>query len=109
MHVYTHTIHACIYTQMYIIHTCAHIHTHMHTYAFKREVCLSSQGFCPGVLSGVLSGRFCSGWFLSVPSSVRIHPLQQKVKHHFQWFHMYDKKIKSVTSHAFDPSVTKIG
>src|SRR6218665_3128064 len=24
-------------------------------------------GFCPGVLSGgLLSGRFCSGWFLSV-------------------------------------------
>jgi len=29
--------------------------------------------------------RFCSGWFLSVPLSVRIHPLQQKAKHHFQF------------------------
>src|SRR6218665_3697649 len=31
-------------------------------------------GFCPGGLSGgLLSGRFCPGWFLSVPPSVRIH------------------------------------
>jgi len=30
-----------------------------------------------------------------VISSVRIHPSQQKVKHHFQFqFDMYDKKIK---------------
>src|SRR6218665_2933531 len=34
-----------------------------------------SGGFCP------LSGRFCPGWFLSVPPSVRIRLLQQKVKH----------------------------
>ena len=27
-----------------------------------------------------LSERFCPGWRLSVPSSVRIHPLQQKAK-----------------------------
>src|SRR6218665_3577896 len=45
-------------------------------------------GFCPGCLSGgLLSGRFCPGWFLSVPPSVRIHLLQQKVKHHFK-FHV---------------------
>src|SRR6218665_3385279 len=45
-------------------------------------------GFCLGVLSGgLLSGRFCSEWFLSVPPSVRIHLLQQKVKHHFK-FHV---------------------
>src|SRR6218665_1320467 len=44
--------------------------------------------FSPGVLSGgLLSGRFCLGWFLSVPPSVRIHLLQQKVKHHFK-FHV---------------------
>src|SRR6218665_3745778 len=31
-----------------------------------------------GVLSeGLLSGRFCPGWFFSVPPSVRIHLLQQ--------------------------------
>src|SRR6218665_2696608 len=49
--------------------------------------------FCPGGLSwGLLSGKFCPGWFLSVPPSVRIHLLQQKVKHHFN-FHMCDKKI----------------
>src|SRR6218665_1662313 len=41
-------------------------------------------GFCPGVF---LSGRFCPGWFLSVSSSVRIHLLQQNVKHHFK-FHV---------------------
>src|SRR6218665_3015203 len=40
-------------------------------------------GFCPGVLSE----RFCPGWFLSVPPSVKIHLLQQKVKHHFR-FHV---------------------
>src|SRR6218665_321878 len=31
---------------------------------------------------GLLSGRFCPGWFSSVPPSVRIHLLQQKVKNH---------------------------
>src|SRR6218665_1419319 len=42
-------------------------------------------GFYLGVLSGgLLSGRFCPGWFLSVPPSVPIHLLQQKVKHHFK-------------------------
>src|SRR6218665_1737346 len=36
--------------------------------------------FFRGVLSGsLLSGRFCSEWFLSIPHSVRIHLLQQKV------------------------------
>src|SRR6218665_935897 len=46
------------------------------------------QGFVRGVLSGgLLSGRFCPGWFLSVPPCVRIHMLQQKVKHHFK-FHV---------------------
>src|SRR6218665_1881576 len=40
-------------------------------------------GYCPGVLSGGL----LSGWFLSVPPSVRMHLLQQKVKHHFT-FHV---------------------
>src|SRR6218665_1904442 len=45
-------------------------------------------GFCPGLLSrGLLSGRFCPGWFLSISPSVRIHLLQQKVKNHFK-FHV---------------------
>src|SRR6218665_1098196 len=43
-----------------------------------------SRGFCQRVF---LSGRFCSGCFLSVPLSVRIHLLQQKVKHHLR-FHV---------------------
>ena len=38
--------------------------------------------FVRGFLSrGLLSGRRCPRWFLSVPPSVRIHMLQQKVKH----------------------------
>src|SRR6218665_4190150 len=38
-----------------------------------------------GVLSGgLLFGRFCPLWFLSVPSFVRMHLLQQKFKHHFE-------------------------
>ena len=59
------------------------------------------------VLSGgPLSGRFCPGWFLSVPLSATIHLLQQKVKHHFKFhvsYDMYDKKFISVTSHVLDP------
>src|SRR6218665_2657689 len=34
-----------------------------------------------------LSGGFYPGWFLSVPPSVTIHLLQQKVKHRFK-FHV---------------------
>src|SRR6218665_2425051 len=53
----------------------------------KTAVQILSQLFA-GVLSeGLLSGRFCPGWFLSVPPSVIIHMLQQKVKHHFK-FHV---------------------
>src|SRR6218665_3963232 len=52
-------------------------------------------GFYPGVLSGgLLSGRFSLGWLLSVPPSVKIHLLQQKVKYHFKFQVLYvDKKI----------------
>src|SRR6218665_2802972 len=46
------------------------------------------EGFCPGFLLGcLLSGRFSPGWFLIIPLSVRIHLLQQKVKHRFT-FHV---------------------
>src|SRR6218665_801880 len=55
-----------------------------------------------GLSEGLLSGRFCPGWFLSVPPSVRIHLLQQKATLNFR-FHMYVKKFISVTSHALDP------
>src|SRR6218665_3322770 len=41
--------------------------------------------FVRGLSGGFLSRRFRPGWFLSVPPSVRIHPLQQKTKHHFQF------------------------
>src|SRR6218665_1719041 len=37
---------------------------------------------------------FCPGWFLSVPPSVTIHLLQQKVKITLNFmFHMYDKNL----------------
>src|SRR6218665_1627784 len=59
---------------------------YMHTYMSLQGVCVSSRGFLFGGLSGgVLSGRFRQGWFLSVHPSVRLHPLQQKTKHHFQF------------------------
>src|SRR6218665_544057 len=49
---------------------------------------LFARAFVRGLLSGgFLSGRFCPGWFLSIPPSVRIHLLQQKVKNHFK-FHV---------------------
>src|SRR6218665_2908723 len=35
----------------------------------------------------IVRGGFCPGWFLSIPPSVTIHLLQQKVKHHFK-FHV---------------------
>jgi len=40
-----------------------------------------------GLSEGLWFGWFCHGWFLSVPPSVTIHLLQQKVKHHFK-FHV---------------------
>src|SRR6218665_805097 len=57
----------------------------MHTYMSLQGVCVSSRGF----LFGGLSGRFRLGWFLSVHPSVRIHPLQQKTKHHFQFLVLF--------------------
>src|SRR6218665_1811221 len=49
----------------------------------------STKAPCTNSLSIVRgsSGRFCSGWFLSIPPYVRIHLLQQKGKHHFK-FHV---------------------
>src|SRR6218665_4022057 len=59
--------------------------TCIHTCLYRGFV-LVHGGFCWGVCLGVfLSGRFRPGWFLSVPPSVRIYPLQQKTKHHFQF------------------------
>src|SRR6218665_1989409 len=40
-----------------------------------------------GLSEGLWTGRFCPGGFLSIPPSVTIHLLQQKVKHHFK-FHV---------------------
>src|SRR6218665_3776832 len=56
-----------------------------------------------GFLRGLLSGRFCPGWFLCVPPSVRIHLYYRKLSITLNFrFHMYDKKIISVTSQALD-------
>src|SRR6218665_3753017 len=40
------------------------------------------------LFGGFCLGSFVRGWFLSVPPCVRIHPLQQKVKH-FQFQFSY--------------------
>src|SRR6218665_619738 len=49
-----------------------------------------------------LSGRFCPGWFWFVPllllSEYILYHIKFNITFHFR-FHMYDKKIKSVTSH----------
>src|SRR6218665_3627243 len=53
-------------------------------------------GFCPGVVSGGLfmSGRFCPGWFLSVPvlSEYICYIIKLNITLNFV-FRMYDKKI----------------
>src|SRR6218665_2884121 len=52
------------------------------------SISIVREGFCPvASVRGLLSGRLCPGWFLSVLPSVRIHLLQQKVKNHFK-FHV---------------------
>ena len=57
-------------------------------------------GFCPGFLSG----RFCLGWFLFVPPSVRIHMLQHKAKHHFNFrFYMYEIFLKCDVTCSWTP------
>src|SRR6218665_1735857 len=48
--------------------------------------------------------RHCIG--LLVASPVTVLPLLQKVKHQFQFLLCTIKFVKSVTSHALDPSVT---
>src|SRR6218665_3864683 len=55
---------------------------------YKFSLKIVREGFCPGVLSeGLLSGRFCLGWFLS------ISPFDRKLNITLNFmFHMYDKK-----------------
>src|SRR6218665_1452651 len=58
-------------------------------------VSIVREGFCPGVLSGdLLSGRFCLGWFLSVPvlSEYICYIRKLNITLNFM-FRMYDKKI----------------
>src|SRR6218665_1987897 len=61
--------------------------------------------FVRRVLSvGLLSGRFCSEWFLSVPvlSEYIWYIRKLNITLNFM-FHMYDKKFVSVTSHVLYP------
>src|SRR6218665_301182 len=53
---------------------------------------------------GLLSGRFCPGWFLSVPvlSEYICYNRKLNITLNFM-FRMYDKKFASVTSHALSP------
>src|SRR6218665_3580047 len=62
-------------------------------------------GFYPGSLSGgLLSGKFCLGWFLSVPVLSEYICYHRKLNITFNFvFRMYDKKFISVTSRAFYP------
>ena len=52
-----------------------------------------------------MSGRFCPGWFLSVPllSEYICYNRKLNITLNFM-FHVYDKKFISVTPHALDPS-----
>ena len=75
------------------------VHAYIHTYVLVRK------GFWTwGFVWGFLSGRFCPRWFLLVSPSVRIHPLQQKAKHHFQLQVSYVWNFfKSALGHALGP------
>ena len=57
----------------------------IHTYVFTGGFVLVRGSFDRGVVQGFLSEKFCPGWFLFVPPSVRIHPLQQNAKHHLEF------------------------
>src|SRR6218665_2294929 len=70
------------------------------------KLCLNcSRGFCPGGLSGsLLSGRFCLGWFLSVPVLSEYICYNRKLNLTLNFvFRMYNEKFTSVTSHALYP------
>ena len=59
--------------------------TCIHTCLYRGFVLIREFFLFGGISGGFLSGRFRPGWFLSIPASVRIHPLQQKTKYHFQF------------------------
>jgi len=63
-----------------------------------------SQLFAGNFVRGVLSGRFCPGWLLSVPvlSEYICYNRKLDITLNFM-FRMYDKKFISVTSHALYP------
>ena len=66
--------------------------------------------FDRGVLSrGLLPGRFCPGWFLSVPvlSEYICYNSKLNITLNFM-FRMYDKKIISATSYALYPSLPPV-
>ena len=81
------------------------IFMYMHTcMCIYREVCLSSRGFSRRFVQVFLSRTFCSGWFLSAPLLSEYIRCNRKLNITFNFrFHMYEKNLKSVTSHALGP------
>src|SRR6218665_1744459 len=76
--------------QMYVTHLGPPIFSRPSTKTLTKapytySLSIVHEGFCLGFC--LLSGRFCPGCFLSVPPYVRMHVLQQKVKHHLK-FHV---------------------
>src|SRR6218665_3455312 len=72
------------------------------------SVSIVRRGFCPGGFArGLLSGRFCLVWLLSVPvlSEYICYYRKLNITLNFM-FRMYDKKIISVTSHALYPPLS---
>ena len=104
MHTYMDAcLHTCIYIYIYIhiIHKCIHAYICIHTCLYRGFVFV--RGVCPEVF---LSGRFCSGCFLSIPLLSTYIRFNKKLNITFNFrFHMYDTKFKSVTSHALDTSL----
>ena len=81
--------------------------TYIHTYYLYREVCLSSRWFLSGgFVRGFLFGRFFRGDFCLSPllSAYIRYNRNLNITFNFR-FRMYEKKLKSVTSHMLlDPS-----
>src|SRR6218665_818481 len=78
---------------------------------YKFSLKIVREGFCLGVLSeGLLSGRFCLGWFLSIPllSEYICYNRMLNITLNFMFHKLcMIKKCISGTSHAvFPPSVT---
>src|SRR6218665_2316242 len=67
--------------QFLIVYACIHV--------LYRGFVLVCGGFCPGFFWGFFVRKVLSGVVFVRPPSVRLHPLQQKDKHHFQFYFSY--------------------